>query len=74
MMNKPLMKLAQMNNLNNNRPIPLSVASEKTGLSSRRLRELAAAGKLPGAFKPAGPTGHWRIDRQAIISRLPTKK
>jgi hypothetical protein len=36
--------------------------AERTGFTDRYFRDLAASGKLPGAYQPSGHGGAWRFN------------
>ncbi len=36
------------------------------GFSRRWVTTMAAAGKIPGAYQPAGPGGEWRFEERAF--------
>lgn len=40
--------------------------SRRLRISQRRVRQLAATGRIPGATRPTGETGQWRFDPAAI--------
>src|SRR5205085_9113108 len=44
------------------KPLTTKEAADKCRLSERRMIRLAADGRIPGAFQPAGPHGAWRFD------------
>lgn len=47
-------------------PWTMREAAASLGLSPSRLRQLAIEGRIPGAFRPGGPTGHWRFDPEKL--------
>lgn len=42
--------------------VPASAIAERYGLSARHWTRLAAEGKIPGAWQPAGTGGRWLFD------------
>ena len=48
--------------------ISTGIAGKRMGLSSERVRGMAAKGELEGASRPEG--GHWRIPEESVSAYL----
>ena len=48
------------------RHVKASDIASEYGMSARHWIRLAKAGKIPGAWQPAGPRGHWLFDAVAF--------